>query len=183
MKKFISIVLTAMMLTLCANVGVFAEEPGFEIDQEVMFVTAGKNRPVRVALADAEHYIEEYLGYDYLVFPDGCEPFIDECGRVEVPVKFIAEEVGFSVDWDADTQSVTMTKDDKSYTFYPGNSAFVANGRTITMDTMKAAPMIVNDHMFIPLWYMAYAIGYEIDFMDREFIEDIDTITTDAGNM
>lgn len=182
MKKCLSILLTIMMLMLTANIGVFAEEADFIVDQKMIMVSAGKNLPVKVNFLDEMHYDGNY-NYIDITFPEDSQPFIDDYGRVQMPVKNVGEELGYTVEWNAAEQAVTLTKDEKTITFRTGDSNFTVDGKTKTMNTLKTTPIIVNDHMFVPLWYMAYAVGYEIDFYDREFVEDANSVTTSIEDM
>ena len=45
-------------------------------------------------------------------FPDA-EPFIDDNGRTQVPVRFVSEALGAEVSWEGSTKTVTISREMK----------------------------------------------------------------------
>ena len=49
---------------------------------------------------------------DRVNFPDA-EPFIDDNGRTQVPVRFVSKTLGAEVGWEGSTKTVTISQGDK----------------------------------------------------------------------
>ncbi|HQJ56262.1 MAG TPA: stalk domain-containing protein [Caldisericia bacterium] len=87
-------------------------------------------------------------------------PFIKD-GRTLVPIRFIAETFGALVDWDATTQSITITLDTKNIKIILqiNNKTAVVNNNKVTLDV---PPIIVNGRTFVPLRFIAESFGAEV---------------------
>lgn len=176
MKKVISLILTGVMLG--ASASAFAED--FIIDQKLISVIGGMDRPVKVTIADEKHYNAEEQSYDSIVFSEDNQPFIDDAGRTQLPMRKIADELGFAVDWNDAEKKITLTKDTQKVVFQIGNQDFYINDSKQTMDT---SPAIVNDLTFIPLRYLGEAVGYTVEYTDRSQMFVADPITTPIEDM
>ena len=81
--------------------------------------------------------------------------------RTMVPVRGVTEQLGFVVDWDADTKTATFTKDDTTIKMTAGEASFYVNDNTITPDVPQA---IINDRFMLPLRAMCESVGAEVDW-------------------
>ena len=88
------------------------------------------------------------------------EPQIIE-GRTMVPVRAIFEGVGATVDWNADTKTVTGKKGSDTVIMNVGEKAMTVNGKKIDMD---GAAMIIDSRAFAPARYVAEAFGYDVSW-------------------
>ncbi|MCL2461751.1 MAG: copper amine oxidase N-terminal domain-containing protein, partial [Defluviitaleaceae bacterium] len=91
-------------------------------------------------------------------------PFIDENGRVMVPVRFVSEALGAKVDWDEDTQTATVTSaSSRVISVKIGSRTLIITDNdassTVEMDT---AAVIANERTFVPLRYIAEALGLTV---------------------
>ncbi len=91
---------------------------------------------------------------------EGTCPIIEN-GRTLVPVRAAAEEMGADVDWDNDTQTVTLTKDDDKILLVIGSVTAELNGDEYTLDT---APVIINGRTMLPIRFIAESFGYVVDW-------------------
>ena len=66
-----------------------------------------------------------------------------------VPIRFIGENLGYTVNWDVEKQGASMSKDGNTYTMFIGNNiAYDSNGK----ETPLSAPMqLVDDKSMVPL--------------------------------
>ena len=87
------------------------------------------------------------------------EPFIDANGRTMVPVRFVGEALAAAVDWDANTRTVTITKDATLIKLVVGSQIITVNGAATTMDT---AAVIRYERTFVPVRYIAEALGLDV---------------------
>ena len=70
----------------------------------------GNDNGVFAATGDGD--IRVYIGCTEVDFPD-VKPYISD-NRTFVPVRFISEQLGASLNWNSETETVTITKDDES---------------------------------------------------------------------
>ena len=107
--------------------------------------------------------IQATVGRIYIEFDDA-QPFIDENGRTQIPVRALSESLGYAVSWDEDSQTVSVSAYGKLITLVIGSSAVTINGMPYTADTV---PRIVNDHTYVPLRIIGELLGYNVLFYDR----------------
>lgn len=106
---------------------------------------------------------------------DAVVPFTEN-DRTLVPVRFIAESFGAKVDWNEQTQTVSMTVGSKTISMVLGESKMTVNSKEVALD---APANTYNDRTFIPLRAMAEAIGKNVFWDDRGLII-ISDVTFDA---
>ena len=67
-----------------------------------------------------------------------------------VPIRVIAENLGYTVDWDNDSQGVTLTKENKSYTMNIGSDIYGIN-KAIAKFSM---PKLVQGSTYVPVEFI-----------------------------
>jgi len=87
-------------------------------------------------------------------------PFIQN-DRTLVPLRDIAEELGFIVAWDEKERRITCEKDGETLILQIGNGTASVNGRETPLD---APPQIVGGKTFIPLRFIAENFGASVDY-------------------
>lgn len=96
---------------------------------------------------------------DHIVFSD-VAPYIKN-SRTYVPIRFIAEELGFDVKWDAKTKKVTMTDGESTVELTIGSKTMLVNGKKVKLD----APAEIKDQRtFVPLRAIAEAFGKRVEY-------------------
>ncbi|MHC1679202.1 MAG: copper amine oxidase N-terminal domain-containing protein [Candidatus Cryosericum sp.] len=80
-------------------------------------------------------------------------------GRTFVPIRFISESFGATVEWLAETQGITITLGDHVIGLQVGNPSSVVNGSVIPME---AAPYIKSSRTMVPRRLIAQAFGSEV---------------------
>jgi|GEM_PF-817069 len=86
-------------------------------------------------------------------------PFIDpETNRAMVPLRHIAEVFGAAVDWDSDTRTVTMHTATDIVTLTIGEA----------LPNDMGTAVIVDDLTFVPLRFVATALGVEVEWDENE---------------
>lgn len=89
------------------------------------------------------------------------QPFIDENGRTQIPIRAVAEMLGCKVDWNDRTRTATLTKDDTVVVITIDNAAMQVDTETVTMDTTA---QIINDRTYIPLRFAGEALGITVNW-------------------
>lgn len=103
----------------------------------------------------------------YIVeFPDA-QPFIDENDRTILPVRFVTEQLGAVVSWSNETKTATIMKNGISVAITIGDAKLkvTKNGETsdVTMDT---AAIIRESRTYVPIRFVAEALGAYVDYSD-----------------
>ena len=98
------------------------------------------------------------LNGDPVIFTDA-EPYINEDNRTMVPIRFISEELGASVDWDQDNQAANINYQGKQITILINENFSYIDGKIIEFDT---AAVINNNRTMVPLRFVSEALGANI---------------------
>ncbi|MBR6400212.1 MAG: copper amine oxidase N-terminal domain-containing protein [Firmicutes bacterium] len=96
--------------------------------------------------------------------------------RTLVPVRGVFEELGYSVDWDAETKTATLTGE-KTVVIQSGGTTFTVDGEEITPEVPQ---QIIEDRFMLPLRAIGEAVGAAVDW-DAETKTVI--ITTDGAEV
>lgn len=103
------------------------------------------------------------------VYPDSDPVIIND--RTLVPIRVVAEALGYKVDWDGANQAVDIHNDDMSLYLIIGSTAldryfYDYNGNLSGMDTIYAdvAPQIINERTYLPLRAVGEGIGATVDW-------------------
>lgn len=92
-------------------------------------------------------------------------PFIEN-GRTLVPIRVISESLGYDVDWDEVTRSVSVKNDDKVV-------ELVIDSKTVFIDNkveeIDVAPIIQSEtnRTFVPIRFIAEAFGVDVGWDDE----------------
>lgn len=86
-------------------------------------------------------------------------PAIDENGRTLIPVREFFAELDAAVNWDQDTQTVTVTGADKEIKLTIGQDTAVVNGQAVNLDT---PPRVIDGRIMAPLRFVVEAIGASV---------------------
>jgi hypothetical protein len=80
-------------------------------------------------------------------------------GRTLVPVRYLADALGATTNWDGTTHTVTVTTAVYTIQLVIGSSRLTVDGQAQTMD---AAPVINNGRTYLPARWVAQAMGYDV---------------------
>ncbi|HWI51367.1 MAG TPA: copper amine oxidase N-terminal domain-containing protein [Symbiobacteriaceae bacterium] len=98
-----------------------------------------------------------------VAFPD-VQPYLDvEIGRVRVPVRFVSEQIGATVSWENETQTVTISRGELSIVLRVDDPEVIVNGRTVLID---APPKLVDPgRVMVPLRFVSEVFGASVDWV------------------
>ncbi|MFC8686571.1 copper amine oxidase N-terminal domain-containing protein [Brevibacillus porteri] len=94
-----------------------------------------------------------------IAFPDQA-PIISQ-GRTLVPIRPIAESLGFEVNWNEKTRTVTINKGKDNIRLVVTQKIANKNGQTINLDVPA---QIVNKRTVVPVRFIAEALSYKVDW-------------------
>ncbi len=98
-----------------------------------------------------------YAGGKYQELP---APAYVEASRTMVPLRFITEHLGATVDWNGNEQSIDVTQAGKSVRLTVDSDKAYISGEELTLD---APPRIVNGTTFVPLRILSEQFGLRVD--------------------
>jgi len=111
------------------------------------------------------------IRYEDSICHFNAQPFIDEEGRIQVPVRELCEWLDHDVMWLEETQTVSISgvpmslkqtglrAGSISVWFKIGEKQYRINGNYYEMDTVAK---IINDRTYVPVRYLTEALGYEV---------------------
>lgn len=85
-------------------------------------------------------------------------PFVEE-GRTLVPLRALAENLGFAVAYDAADQKITLTKDGSTLVLWVDHTKVVVNGEESVIDV---SPKVRNGRSFVPVRFVAERLGASV---------------------
>lgn len=89
------------------------------------------------------------------------EPFI-ESGRTLVPIRRIFEAFGAVVNWDEQTQTAMIMKENDNISFTINNNIAVINGVNEQMEVV--ARIVDGGRTVVPLRFLSEALGYNVEW-------------------
>lgn len=91
-------------------------------------------------------------------------PYIKN-GRTYLPVRFVAENLGASVEWNAETGTATIRSEEAIITISDRSNVLTINGEATQMDV---CPEIANGRMMAPIRFIAQALNCTVDWEKKE---------------
>jgi len=86
-------------------------------------------------------------------------------GRVLVPLRAVAEVLGFAVSWDRQSRSIGLSKNETKLVLMIGKKKAVVNSQVINLDV---APRIINGRTLVPLRFVSRALNWSVHF-EKDF--------------
>jgi len=117
----------------------------------------------------SEEKVTVTLDQKEVYFPDA-QPFIDARNRTLVPIRFISEEMGAIVEWEAETRSVKITKDKDIVKYNIGDMKGYLNDEIHVFDTYG---IIKEDRTFVPLRFVSEMLSCDVKWSDETRIVTI----------
>lgn len=90
-------------------------------------------------------------------------PLIQE-GRTLVPLRFIGEALGASVEWDGESNTVTCTTPETQILLTIDNPIAYVNGNPVEIDV---PPTIVNGRTLVPMRFISESMGFQVDWLSE----------------
>jgi hypothetical protein len=85
--------------------------------------------------------------------------------RTYLPIRFVAENLGASVEWDGLTSTATLRSEEAIISLTKGQRNIKINNKEFCMD---AAPEIVDNRMMCPIRPIAEALNCSVDWVATE---------------
>lgn len=93
-------------------------------------------------------------------------PFISAAGSTLIPLRGLLEQMGVTVTWHDEDQSIVLTKDAFTITLQVMNKNVYVNDPRygMTRYTLTTAPRIVDSRTFVPVRFISEQMGYTVDW-------------------
>lgn len=115
--------------------------------------------PAAATAATAATSIQVEYNQAPIVFPDQ-KPILHN-NRTLVPIRPIAESLGFEVDWNEEMRTVLIKKGDDQIRLVVSQKIARKNGETVQLD---APAQIVNKRTMVPVRFIAEALDYKVNW-------------------
>lgn len=111
---------------------------------------------------DALEKLQEapYIIYNNTLLKFEQSPVIEN-DRTLIPIRFLFEQMGATVDWDGETQTATISQNNTTVAFSINNTEADVNGQTVSMDVPAR---LINDKTMVPLRFLSEELGYTVDW-------------------
>lgn len=126
-------------------------------------VTFAQQQPISVIVNDIK-----------INFPDA-QPFVDSNNRTQTPARFIAEELGATVDWNGQEQKATFKSGDNILVLFIDDSNYTLNGKIKQMDTTA---LLKDGRTYVPAKYVAEAFGADVSWNSAKRTVSVSTNNT-----
>ncbi|PWK09699.1 stalk domain-containing protein [Tumebacillus permanentifrigoris] len=97
---------------------------------------------------------------------------LQQNGRVLVPLRAISEAIGATVEWDAKTQTATITRDHDKIAMTLGSTTAHKNDQAVTLDV---PPQLIDDATMIPVRFLIEGLGLQAKWDETTKTVSIDT--------
>lgn len=88
--------------------------------------------------------------------------YIDDNGRAMVPLRALTETMGLDVNWDGQSERITISGANGPVVFSVGSSAYTVGGQTMHMDT---APVMKEGRAHLPVRFAAESVGAQVYYV------------------
>ncbi|MEW6423665.1 MAG: signal peptidase I [Bacillota bacterium] len=85
-------------------------------------------------------------------------------GRTMVPLRFIGEAMGATIDWDPVDYKITYLRGERAVALRMGQKRLLLNGEERFMDT---EPFIIHGTTMVPLRFIGEALGFYVEWDDK----------------
>lgn len=97
-------------------------------------------------------------------------PSVIKEGRFLIPVRAVSNGLGADVEWDSQEQKVTITKGEIKIEIFLDSLVYYVNGEEMNFDV---AAQLINNRTFVPLRFIAEALGEKVKYDDATGQVDI----------
>lgn len=152
MKKIFSLLLTVSVISPfsggCSAQDTAATTPSSDIitDTEIILTIGQPNMLIN--------------GFEQSIDENGTVPIIIN-DRTLLPVRAVVEAMGGSVEWNGDSQTVTLTRNNDVIRLIINSTESYFNDTPYTLDT---APVIINDRTMLPIRFIAENFGFDVEW-------------------
>ncbi|MDF2958528.1 MAG: cell wall lytic [Paenibacillus sp.] len=120
-------------------------------------------QPQAVQAAQAASYEVKVQVNDSLVsFPDA-QPFIDNTGNLQIPLRLLIEKLGYQMEWSKENEvvKVTLTNNKQTISLQTGDNKALIDGKSVKLD---APAQFIKGRVYLPLRFVSETFGYRVQW-------------------
>ena len=176
-KKILTTLLAAALLV--SGVSVFAEEAADTSANETAVATSedgvigSVDEATEISISPeatpAPTEAPDFTKVTKLTVADkeiGAVSYDSELKTVLVPVRAVAEALGYEVNWDGDLRAVTVGTEQMGVNFVIGENSYKKS--KMTPFVLEAAPVIINDYTYVPVSFFSDVLEADITVSDTD---------------
>lgn len=173
MKKIVSIVLIAFLCMMVLTSGVYAKSSS-PVGGDKQKGNSQIHKEELGTANQAKNYgqekkLEECIRVRGMNMKFDVPPVIKE-GRTLIPVRAIMNGLGADVQWDQESNTVTITRDDVTIILNLETGEATVNGESITLDVPA---QVLSNRTFVPLRFIAQTLGEKVSYNEETGEVDI----------
>ncbi len=107
-----------------------------------------------------------------VVFPDQGAFLDTDAGRTFVPIRFVSEALGATVNWDEAAQTAIVNHGGSVITMPVGSTQAKVNDQDVQLD---APALVQNQRVMVPLRFVSEALGKTVDWNETEGVVYVHT--------
>lgn len=118
--------------------------------------------PSEASAAPVDMSVKLQVNDSLVAFPEA-GPMMSPAGTLLVPLRVVAEQMGYKVDWAMEGANIKLKLSDvkRSISLQTGSSDAVVNSQPVKLET---APAIVNNTTYVPLRFISESFGYLVQW-------------------
>lgn len=156
----------------------------YEYENEIIFEKIPRSERLRVPKQEIYAQLEEMRNAPYVQLNDkilGFEvPPVMEDDRMLVPIRFLFEQMGATVEWEEETLTASIESESSTVEFSIDVAVAQVNG---TAKTMDVPARLINDKTFIPLRFISENLGYNVEWDESINTAIITTVDYENNNV
>ena len=172
MKRLLSPLIAVIMAAVMFYTNVYAAPAVPETNLDGVRIYAGFGIPISASADDGTMYVQYADGAKEKIHPNYIALFINgsiiknsnlvlDKDRTLLPLRLISETLGAKVSWSDKERKVTIEDGGKKIELIIGDMNPKVNGKPMSID---AAPKIYNDYTYVPVRFVAEALGCKVDW-------------------
>ncbi|GFZ78096.1 hypothetical protein GCM10008018_24420 [Paenibacillus marchantiophytorum] len=124
------------------------------------------------AASPADHPVKVQVNDELLKFPE-VQPYIDEQGVMQVPLRVLSEKLGYQVSWtkQADAIVVTLLNKQQSILLITDQQQAIVNSKKISLES---SPTVYQGNTYVPLRFITETFGSPIEWNEANQIAIVD---------
>lgn len=126
----------------------------------------------QAASAPTDRPVKVQVGDELLKFPE-VQPYIDDKGIMQVPLRVLSEKLGYQVSWEkqADQIEVTLVNKQQSILLVTEQPQALVNSKKISLES---SPSVYQGNTYVPLRFITETFGSPIEWNDANQIAIVD---------
>ncbi|NHW39046.1 cell wall lytic activity [Paenibacillus aceris] len=126
----------------------------------------------QAASAPSDRQVKVQVNDELLKFPE-VQPYIDDKGIMQVPLRVLTEKLGYQVSWkkQADEIEVTLVNKQQSILLVTDQQQAIVNSKKISMES---SPTVYQGNTYVPLRFITETFGSPIEWNEANQIAIVD---------